>query len=49
MTRFLSVTLALLIAVLTMGALTACEDRPPIDVWGHKNSTSQRINVGVPF
>lgn len=30
-------------------ALAACQDRPPIDVWGHKDATSKSISVGVPF
>ena len=41
--------LASLMVVLLLGALAACEDRPPVDVWGHKDSTSKSVSVGVPF
>ncbi len=32
-----------------LGALAACEDRPPIDVYGHKDSLYQRLVIGLPF
>ncbi len=43
MIRVLSLTLVLLLV------LAACESRPPINVWGHKDSTSKNLNVGIPF
>ena len=36
--------LALLVA-----AVAACESRPPVDVYGHKDSVYQRLVIGVPF
>jgi hypothetical protein len=41
--------LAGVLVALLLGALAACEDRPPIDIWGHKDSTSKSMSVGVPF
>jgi len=32
-----------------LGALAACEDRPPIDVYGHKDSIYQRLVIGIPI
>jgi hypothetical protein len=37
------------VGVLVGFAVSACESRPPVDVWGHKNSTSKGVSVGVPF
>jgi hypothetical protein len=32
-----------------LGVLAACENRPPIDVYGHKDSTYQRLVIGIPI
>ncbi|MBV8538041.1 MAG: hypothetical protein JO128_20765 [Alphaproteobacteria bacterium] len=32
-----------------LGTLAACENRPPIDVYGHKDSVYKRLVVGMPF
>ncbi len=32
-----------------LGALAACENRPPIDVYGHKDSIYQRLVIGIPI
>jgi hypothetical protein len=32
-----------------LAVLAACEDRPPIDVYGHKDSLYQRLVIGMPF
>jgi hypothetical protein len=40
--------IAAFLAVL-LGALAACENRPPIDVYGHKDSLYQRLVIGMPF
>jgi len=39
--------IAMILALL--GVLAACEDRPPVDVYGHKDSLYQRLVIGVPF
>lgn len=40
-----------LIAVLltALGALAACESRPPIDVYGHTDSVYKRLVIGIPI
>lgn len=38
---------ALMLALLLVAA--ACESRPPVDVYGHKDSVYKRLTVGVPF
>lgn len=35
--------------VALLGALAACESRPPIDVYGHKDSTFKRLVIGIPL
>ncbi|HTP81636.1 MAG TPA: hypothetical protein VMQ11_01760 [Alphaproteobacteria bacterium] len=32
-----------------LGMLAACEDRPPIDVYGHKDSVYKRLVIGIPI
>ena len=32
-----------------LAVLVACEDRPPIDVYGHKDSIYQRLVIGIPI
>jgi len=36
-----------LLLLICMGA--GCESRPPIDVYGHKDSVYQRLVIGMPF
>jgi hypothetical protein len=45
MRRF-SLTIAL---IGLLGFLAACENRPPVDVYGHKDSLYQRLVIGLPF
>ena len=40
--------LAALLVVL-LGILGACEDRPPIDVYGHKDNVYKRLVIGIPI
>ncbi len=40
---------ALMALFVLLGGLTACESRPPIDVYGHKDSTSKRLVFGIPL
>jgi hypothetical protein len=35
--------------VVLLGLVAACEDRPPIDVYGHKDSIYQRLVIGIPI
>ena len=37
---------ALAVALVTVAA---CESRPPVDVYGHKDSIYQRLVIGLPF
>jgi hypothetical protein len=32
-----------------LAGLAACEDRPPIDVYGHKDSIYKRLVIGIPI
>lgn len=38
-----------LMLVLLLAGVAACESRPPIDVYGHKDSVYQRLIIGLPF
>lgn len=39
-----------IIALLLLAAgLAACESRPPVDVYGHKDSIYKRLVIGMPF
>ncbi len=37
------------IVAAALAGVAACESRPPIDVYGHKDSVYQRLVIGVPF
>jgi hypothetical protein len=39
--------IAMMFAVL--GAAAGCENRPPIDVYGHKDSVYKRLVIGIPI
>ncbi len=38
-----------LMVLALLGAVAACESRPPIDVYGHKDSTYKRLVIGLPI
>ena len=46
MARRAAIAAATLLVLVLLGA---CEHRPPVDVWGHDNSTSKHVSLGLPF
>ncbi|HEX9462264.1 MAG TPA: hypothetical protein VGB82_06655 [Alphaproteobacteria bacterium] len=40
---------AVIVLIVLVAGLAACESRPPVDVYGHKDSIYKRLVIGVPF
>lgn len=38
-----------MLSIVVLSMVAACENRPPIDVYGHKDSVYKRLVIGVPI